>query len=1603
MALNFNTDPYYDDYNEDKNFHRILFKPGVAVQARELTQLQTILQNQVARFGKNIFKPGSMVIPGSLLVDPTLNYVKLLPTYNSSDINVYNYLNREITSQTYGMKAKVLQVAAATNTDSPTLFVKYINSGNNYVTTAFADNEIITTSDTGTSYSATTIASSSSGKSISASISSGIFFVNDTFVKVQPQTIILGKYAANASARVGLTVTESIVTSDDDESLLDPAIGTYNYFAPGSDRYKILLTLDTRALDVTPSVADTFIELAKVDEGTLVSLTKEPGYNLLADELASRTFDESGNYTVDPFDLKVIEHLRSEKHLDGYITAASGGDDALGIAILYPGKAYVKGYKVSTIANNYLPFSKPRDIANVNSAVVQTPIGNYITVSNTYSVPNFTSDFVTVSIYNSYTSTKGSYSGTLIGNAKIRGYEIDTGNIMLNTSTFNAYLFDVSIKPGYTFSRDAKMLYTPSVSDSGYVSTAFTADIVPVGASINGSITLTNNSTSVTGVNTLFNGDLKVGDFIQFTSDLSNSYSIASIASNTSLTLGRPYAATNVTGVTATRNESSIIDGKLLSYIFPLADSVTTNITSPVYSTRRVHYATLASGNVSLTTAVNTTFAARSDFNYFAVVQTGGNAGKIYKINSANFQYTDGTSRNIKIILNGYGLSNEDVLIYTTILKTNQTPKTKTATSTTLSLTVQTDCTASYIPLGYADVYSVANVKMSSNAFGTPYTESNATDISFNYTLVVNQTPAYYGLSYIKLKPNRKSPSGPIQINFSYYAHGTGDYFNSSSYPDYVNIPSFNANNIRYNLRDCLDFRPRISNDGLNFKNSGAIRNEFLVFENNFLCNYDYYLPRTDKIYISSDGTITYKQGVSSLMPVEPPTPADAMPLYVIQHPAYGFDINKYSTFIPLDQKRYTMKDIGKLETRITNLEYYTTLTLLELDTTTYTVKDQFGLDRFKNGFIVDPFTGHGIGDPYNPEYNVSMDFKTGELLPGFFNKNYKLAEVNSTGTQRTANGYALVNNTTIMLSYTDDQYITNNVASDDEHINPFDFYLYTGTVTLSPASDTWFDTTELPIIYQDKKGVYDTMIPDSIGTKTYGSVWNSWKTLWFNPTSTDAQSLDFGVIFNNSTVTSPTSFILPYMRAVSIKFTAQKLKPLTRYYVFFGDYNLTTFCNTQSDFASTSSGILISDANGNLTSTLNYNPNSTGVKIPTGNIKFRITDSPSNSSTKESFADALFNASGTLSRVQNPYVNYNAPAPVVVTSYSSSPTVSIPATGGAIGNVGSSENAGDNLPKPGTPITVPVAVTVKSTFADAAARWLESGNPKNAAITSGSSVAQAVTFALKTSGINEAGLGGTAIQLSSTLTSLVNNPVYGIKTGADGNFTNILTAVNSATGKTFVQDLLGSTAGKTVVGTNTITSAPITAGEAAKDLYNGLMAGLQQQRADNGGKGTWTTTQIDFYNQKDSSGNRVFALGEDGITAAMQSLASSGAAQYIINANTPGSAANYAQNLLTDGGTISTSTSTTSTTSGGVTTNTVTTTTEQGGGIGSITAAGIGAVFQSLSPDIITYTDTLVAPINNAPTEVPQMNATNLGTTQDPEPPPVSTWDPYAIGNAGD
>ena len=242
MTINTNTDPYYDDYDASKGYHQILFKPGYAVQARELTQLQTILQEQIARFGDHVFQNGTVVIPGNSSADTSTVYIRIQDEYNTVEVDVSRFLDMEIANQ-HGVRAVVTAALDKEGSDPKTFYIKYVrgSTDGNYV--RFEKNDLIVainpaTNTALTGYNFYTEDSDEfSGIASMANITAGVFYINGKFVYVNKQSVVINKYGTLPHCRVMLKLVESIVDSSNDETLLDPAFGSYNYAAPGADRY----------------------------------------------------------------------------------------------------------------------------------------------------------------------------------------------------------------------------------------------------------------------------------------------------------------------------------------------------------------------------------------------------------------------------------------------------------------------------------------------------------------------------------------------------------------------------------------------------------------------------------------------------------------------------------------------------------------------------------------------------------------------------------------------------------------------------------------------------------------------------------------------------------------------------------------------------------------------------------------------------------------------------------------------------------------------------------------------------------------------------------------------------------------------------------------------------------------------------------------------------------------------------------------------------------------------------------------------------------------------------------------------------------------------
>ena len=236
-----NVSPYYDDFDEADNFHRVLFRPGFAIQARELTQLQSILQSQVERHGSHMFKEGSIVIPGQLSYSNDFPTLQLASTFASEEIDPSQFFDSTnpvtITGATSGVKAYVTGFQAATATTQPILYLNYYKTGSDNSTTVFADGENITadkaiTHTTGYASgvaSATTFSTSASQTGSAATIEDGVIYIRGQFVKVNRQTLLLSANSNTETTRVGLTVSETLITPETDSTLTDNARGSSNY------------------------------------------------------------------------------------------------------------------------------------------------------------------------------------------------------------------------------------------------------------------------------------------------------------------------------------------------------------------------------------------------------------------------------------------------------------------------------------------------------------------------------------------------------------------------------------------------------------------------------------------------------------------------------------------------------------------------------------------------------------------------------------------------------------------------------------------------------------------------------------------------------------------------------------------------------------------------------------------------------------------------------------------------------------------------------------------------------------------------------------------------------------------------------------------------------------------------------------------------------------------------------------------------------------------------------------------------------------------------------------------------------------------------------
>ena len=574
QKTNLNAAPYFDDFNAENNYQKILFRPGFAVQARELTQLQSALQHQIEAHGSHIFRDGAQVVPGNYVLQDYYS-LKLASTFNAEQVDPSQYYNADtpvtITGATTGVTAKVVGFKAATTTEQPLLYVSYERSGTDFETTVFADGENISANTTithSTQQYATDVASvttytseysetngataaqlasaegPASRTGLALQIQSGVYYIRGFFVNNIAETLVLNNYSEFYTGDIGFNITETIVTPENETSLLDNATGSSNFAAKGAHRLSITLSLTT--LTSTTDTTD-FVRLGSIENGSLRRIGRTTEYAVLADEMARRTNDESGSYTVRPFQFRIEESVDTSVAGQDFQGNYSVGEttrdnntanESLLSFIVSRGKAYIEGFEIEKTNTSIKDVNKARDFETLNATVSTFDMGNYALITNVFGTPDITNisgestAFKTIEFYDTANTTRGSKNGNLIGVGRARAIEYHSGDAGSNSDATGAqyklYMFDIRPFTKLTLSDTPSPTLLATHTNGGVLVTGVTSGATGF---------VHKDGTSSTSVNlTTVVGNFLVGEKIT-ASDSSETGAIVENSGNTDLTI----------------------------------------------------------------------------------------------------------------------------------------------------------------------------------------------------------------------------------------------------------------------------------------------------------------------------------------------------------------------------------------------------------------------------------------------------------------------------------------------------------------------------------------------------------------------------------------------------------------------------------------------------------------------------------------------------------------------------------------------------------------------------------------------------------------------------------------------------------------------------------------------------------------------------------------------------------------------------------------------------------------------------------------------------------------------------------------------------------
>lgn len=1149
LTTDFNVTPYYDDYDANKGFYRILFKPGYAVQARELTQIQTALQDQIQRFGRNIFKDGTIVLPGAFYLETNngltagrgIRYVKIKDTdalNNQVNIDQWeNFIKQgkesgntrvELRGATTNITAQLIQTldGVQSSSNTKTLYVSYTSaSTSNSTQKVFQAGETLTANIAGSPYTVVVHDSDPAPTGVGSrfAISSGVLFAKNHFIAFPDQAIIIDRYNPNPTARVGFYITEELVSASSDTSLLDPAQEASNFSAPGADRLKLNPELAVVSVNAAIDVQN-FVSLFTVENGIIKTYLANTQYSYINDAMARRTYDNSGDYVVNGLEVQLKEHDDTGSNYGRY---ANGNNSLLYVGVS-AGTGYCQGYQVGSLSTVDLSTEKGLTSSNVNAQYAGFTPGSYVTVN----------EFVggwelnkgnSIDLYDTAQSrlsqkkwSIGAQTGKKVGSATLLSYEYVTGtpgydakyniylsdikmlgsNVFANVKSFYAAgsgvnpapgadaILDITGKPvlqrvpdstllfytGSDYTRTIRSVSDISLTDTTYLYSKTDGVASSVQVSTNGVFTLTLSPGVEKFVSGTYSGSSASGYYLTFnqTSGGANVSTVA-LPGITSGNTGR-----TLLGVGTKFNRLAVGDKIQLS------------------GNNTIYFVTAKGGDTSVTV----------DGDLPRVV-VGNTLTKIYKsgdmINMAGIGSDSGVQRTVTATDTTLRFDLKET--FPSVFYVTATYPVARTTALEIKKTlrprryVKINCGTNAaglrgpFSLGFSDVYKIRSIR--SNKGSYPTSNTSGTNALSSFTFSNGQKDTVYDHATITPKTSLTSDTY-LLVELDYFnpdfTSGSG-YFSIDSYPIQDNDALFDASiNIRtenvpefrspvsgktFDLRNYLDFRPVKTNTAadatspasasINPATTSSIQTaaaglKFPVASSVITYDYYYYLGRTDLVVVDKDNNFQILKGIPSINPQTPQILPGTMALasltikpYPSLSPAYASVLGRIDLSCSsrrLSNVRFTMRDIGVLKDRIVNLEYYTSLSVLERAATTMKILDDNGLDRFKNGIFTDNFRDSSLSATYDPEQRIVFDPKEKTIRPLY--KMETIAYDYKGGTN------VKYNSPVITLDYTEVLHYQQERATSDRNVER-QSWLFLGTVNLYPDQDIWIDTTIRP------------------------------------------------------------------------------------------------------------------------------------------------------------------------------------------------------------------------------------------------------------------------------------------------------------------------------------------------------------------------------------------------------------------------------------------------------------------------------------------------------------------------------------------------------------